>query len=156
MLGCKPDFVLTSAQGGVPPTAIFTDGWIYHATAARNRVADDAEKRRNLRDAGYQVVAVTRDDVDGVTPESPGLRSEFAPFVLARAGDQLSKSAVDFVFANAVDLLLAWVQQPVPARPQPTRQLVAHPGVAQPAAARPAAPTAIPRPRCTWPPWTRN
>ncbi|NKZ71795.1 hypothetical protein GTA09_19950, partial [Rhodococcus hoagii] len=32
LLGSRPDFVLTSARGGVPPTAIFTDGRQYHAT----------------------------------------------------------------------------------------------------------------------------
>ena len=112
VLGSKPDFILASAQGGIPPTAIFTDGWAYHATPAHNRVADDAAKRQNLRDGGYQVVAVTRDDVDGVTPESPGLRADLTSFILAKAGDQLSKSAVDLVFTNAIDMLLAWVQQP--------------------------------------------
>jgi ATP-dependent helicase YprA (DUF1998 family) len=112
VLGSKPDFILASAQGGVPPTAIFTDGWAFHATPAHNRVADDAAKRQNLRDGGYQVVGVTRDDVDDVKPESPGLRPELASFILTKAGDQLSKSAVDLVFANAIELLLAWVQQP--------------------------------------------
>lgn len=112
VLGSKPDFVLTSARPGVPPTAIFTDGWLFHASSAHNRVADDAEKRRNLRDGGYQVVAVTRDDVDEVVPESPALRPESKSTVLGMAGDQLSKSAVDLVFRNAVDLLVAWIQQP--------------------------------------------
>src|SRR5262249_54448799 len=97
VLGSKPDFVLTSARPGVPPTAIFTDGWLFHASPAHNRIADDAEKRRNLRDGGYQVVAVTRDDVDGVIPESPAFRSEAKSTVLGMAGDQLSNSAVDLV-----------------------------------------------------------
>lgn len=112
VLGSKPDFVLTSARGGVPPTAIFTDGWAFHASPAHNRVADDAEKRRNLRDGGYQVIAVTRDDVDGVVSASPGFNTAATSFVLGRAGDQLSKSALDLVFGNALDLLVAWVQQP--------------------------------------------
>lgn len=112
VLGSKPDFVLTSARGGVPPTAIFTDGRMYHATPGYNRIADDAAKRRNLRDGGYQVVAVTRDDVDGAMLDTPGFSRERTSFVLGIAGDQLSKSALDLVFGNAIDLLLAWVQQP--------------------------------------------
>jgi hypothetical protein len=112
VLGSKPDFVLTSARPGVPPTAIFTDGWVFHASPAHNRIADDAEKRRNLRDGGYQVVAVTRDDVDGVMPESPAFRPETKSTLLGMAGDQLSNSAVDLVFRNAIDLLVAWIQQP--------------------------------------------
>lgn len=112
ILGSKPDFVLTSRRPGVPPTAIFTDGWAFHASPAHNRLADDAEKRRNLRDGGYQVIAVTHDDVEGERPESRGLQSKAVPRVLKMAGDQLSKGAVDLVFRNAVDLLVAWVQNP--------------------------------------------
>ena len=67
---------------------------------------------RTFATAATRSSAVTRDDVDNVKPESPGLRTEFASFILTKAGDELSKSAVDLVFANAVDLLLAWIQQP--------------------------------------------
>ncbi|MFC7751869.1 helicase-related protein [Tsukamurella soli] len=112
VLGSKPDFVLTSARAGVPPTAIFTDGWQFHASATHNRVADDAEKRRNLRDGGYQVIAVTRDDVDGVVLTSPVLRTAATKPVLQAAGDQLSKSALELTFGNAIDLLIAWIQDP--------------------------------------------
>lgn len=112
VLGSKPDFVLTSARGGVPPTAIFTDGRLYHATPGYNRIADDATKRRNLRDGGYQVIAVTRDDVDGAVLDTAGFSRDRASFVLGLAGDQLSKSVLDLVFGNAIDLLLAWIQQP--------------------------------------------
>ncbi|MET9327988.1 DEAD/DEAH box helicase [Tsukamurella sp. NPDC003166] len=112
VLGSKPDFVLTSARAGVPPTAIFTDGWQFHASATHNRVAEDAEKRRNLRDGGYQVIAVTRDDVDGAVLTSPVLRTSATKPVLQAAGDQLSKSALDLAFGNAIDLLIAWIQDP--------------------------------------------
>lgn len=113
VLGCQPDFVLTSARGGVPPTAIFTDGWIYHATAACNRLADDAEKRRNLRDAGYQVIAVTHQDLEGLPVDSVSLRQEWASKLVGIAGDQLSKSMVDLVFGTAIDLIVAWIASPV-------------------------------------------
>lgn len=112
VLGSKPDFVLTSARAGVPPTAIFTDGWFFHASSSHNRVADDAEKRRNLRDGGYQVIAVTRDDVDGEVLQPRTFREKAKPSVLKAAGDGLSGSALNLVFRNAMDLLIAWVQDP--------------------------------------------
>nr|WP_240959851.1 DEAD/DEAH box helicase [Rhodococcus sp. HNM0563] len=112
VLGSKPDFILTSSRAGVPPTAIFTDGFRYHATPNHNRLADDAEKRRNLRDGGYHVVAVTRADVDGDVVESHAFNSAHRSTVLGLAGDQLSKGALDLVFTNALELLIAWVQNP--------------------------------------------
>ncbi|KXP05870.1 DEAD/DEAH box helicase [Tsukamurella tyrosinosolvens] len=112
VLGSKPDFVLTSARAGVPPTAIFTDGWFFHASSTHNRVADDAEKRRNLRDGGYQVIAVTRDDVDGEVLQPRTFREQAKPKVLKAAGDGLSASALHLAFGNALDLLIAWVQEP--------------------------------------------
>ncbi|WP_397518900.1 DEAD/DEAH box helicase [Rhodococcus pyridinivorans] len=112
VLGSKPDFILTSSRAGVPPTAIFTDGFRYHATHGYNRLADDAEKRRNLRDAGYHVVAVSRADVDGETIQSSAFSAAHRSKVLGLAGDQLSKSALDLTVTNALDLLIAWVQNP--------------------------------------------
>lgn len=67
--GSKPDFVL-EANGGVPPVAIFTDGWAFHASPHHNRLADDAAKREKLRAEGYLVVSVTHDDINvGQTPD---------------------------------------------------------------------------------------
>ncbi|MBX7447198.1 DEAD/DEAH box helicase [Mycolicibacterium sp. 3033] len=112
VLGCQPDFILTYAGGGIAPTAIFTDGWLYHASPSHNRLADDAEKRRNLRDAGYQVLGITHDDVNDTPLISPALRPEMQAALLTTAGDQLSRSMVDLVFGTAIDLLVAWIQQP--------------------------------------------
>ena len=63
MSGCRPDFVLRSSQGGLPAVAIFTDGWLYHASPAHNRIADDARKRQDLRDSGVIVLGITAQDV---------------------------------------------------------------------------------------------
>jgi ATP-dependent helicase YprA (DUF1998 family) len=112
VLGSQPDFLLTSTRGGVPPTAIFTDGWLYHASAGHNRLADDAEKRRNLRDAGYQVLAVTHHDVDDTPVSSAALNPGTEPQLRHMAGDQLSKTTTALVFGTAIDLLVAWVQNP--------------------------------------------
>jgi ATP-dependent helicase YprA (DUF1998 family) len=113
VLGCQPDFILTYAGGGIAPTAIFTDGWVYHASLAHNRLADDVDKRRNLRDAGYQVVAVTFEDVNATPIKLPALRREVEPQLLKTAGDQLSKSMIGLAFGTAIDLLVAWIQQPL-------------------------------------------
>ena len=60
----RPDFVLRSSQGSLPVVAIFTDGWLYHASPAHNRIADDARKRQELRDGGVIVLGVTARDVE--------------------------------------------------------------------------------------------
>lgn len=112
VLGSRPDFILASARGGIPPTAIFTDGWLFHASTIHNRLADDAEKRRNLRDAGYQVIGVTHQDVEQIPVTSPALRAGVEGQVLKRAGDQLAKSTLDLTFGTAIDLLVAWIAQP--------------------------------------------
>ncbi len=112
VLGCQPDFTLTYAGGGIPPTAIFTDGWRFHASPGYNRLADDAEKRRNLRDAGYQVIAVTFDDINNTATGSPALRPEAEPQLLTTAGDQLSKGTIGLAYRTAIDLLVAWIQHP--------------------------------------------
>ena len=64
MGGSRPDFVLRSSQGSLPVVAIFTDGWLYHASPAHNRIADDARKRQELRDSGVIVLGITARDVE--------------------------------------------------------------------------------------------
>ena len=117
--GSKPDFVLTSNRAGVPPMAIFTDGWRYHASPGINRVADDAAKRQTLRDAGYQVLALTWPEVDGAeagTPHSfvppPWLHDGATEMVLQQAKDGLSRAVLDLVQRAPLDNLLAWMQSP--------------------------------------------
>ena len=62
--GTRPDFACLR-PGGRGPIAIFTDGRSYHASRAHNRLADDADKRAWLRAAGYRVVSVGAEDLDG-------------------------------------------------------------------------------------------
>ncbi|MCQ9385740.1 DEAD/DEAH box helicase [Brevibacterium sp. 68QC2CO] len=59
----RPDFVLRSQLPSIPPVAIFTDGFAYHASHAHNNVADDARKRQSLRAKGYAVVSLTAAEV---------------------------------------------------------------------------------------------
>ena len=62
--GTRPDFTCLR-PGGRSPIAIFTDGRSYHASRAHNRLADDADKRARLRAAGYRVISVGVEDLDG-------------------------------------------------------------------------------------------
>jgi hypothetical protein len=112
--GCKPDFVLTSDRAGIPRTAIFCDGWRYHASPGINRLADDASKRQGLRDAGYQVLSLTWPDLDpDVTHVPPAWLHPSAPAeVLKSAGDTLSAAALNLVQAPTLDLLLGWIGRP--------------------------------------------
>ncbi|WP_144679692.1 DEAD/DEAH box helicase [Cellulosimicrobium sp. TH-20] len=115
--GTKPDFVLRSDRPDVPPTAIYTDGWQFHASPAVNRLADDATKRQTLRDLGYQVLAFTWGDLDGSPSASvavPWLHPQAVAAVLAGAKDALSPTAVGLVARPAIDLLLDWIERPDP------------------------------------------
>src|SRR5690606_35322937 len=114
--GARPDFTLYADRQGVPPTAIFTDGWRFHASPSVNRLADDARKRQVLRDAGFQVLAFTWDDLqpagEGSVVDVPWLRPEAPGAVLAAAKDQLAPAMVGLVSAPPLDLLVAWIQSP--------------------------------------------
>lgn len=84
--GARPDFVLTWPSSDVAGIAIFTDGRAFHATAAKNRVADDAVKRTRVRRAGYMVLSITDADLDEdaaheVAPEGARSSGDLPPFV---------------------------------------------------------------------------
>ncbi|GAB3085649.1 DEAD/DEAH box helicase [Isoptericola nanjingensis] len=115
--GTKPDFVLRSDRANVPPTAVYTDGWRFHASPAVNRLADDATKRQALRDLGYQVLAFTWEDLDGTQPTTvdvPWLHPQATAAVLAGAKDSLSPATVGLVARPPLDLLLDWLDRPDP------------------------------------------
>ena len=71
VLDSRPDFVLRTNDTNVPDVAIFCDGWKYHASPAFNRLADDASKRRNLRDAGYVVLGLSWRDLEPEPADPP-------------------------------------------------------------------------------------
>ncbi|WP_024794787.1 DEAD/DEAH box helicase [Tomitella biformata] len=57
----KPDFVLSTP--GLPEIAVFADGRRWHASMENNIVREDAQKRADLRTAGYLVWSFSFDDV---------------------------------------------------------------------------------------------
>ena len=71
--GTRPDFTCLR-PGGRSPIAIFTDGHNFHASRKYNRLADDADKRARLRAAGYRVISVSVEDLDG--PWNPAWLNE--------------------------------------------------------------------------------
>lgn len=119
MHGCKPDFVLTSSPN-VPQVAIFTDGFMFHATNApgRNRVADDAAKRANLRAAGIPVLAITFPDVDRYVnhktpPEPPWFSAHHAQVIMQQFN--YNAASLHTLLGGPFAWLASWIQQPASA-----------------------------------------
>ena len=115
MSGCRPDFVLRSSQGGLPAVAIFTDGWLYHASPAHNRIADDARKRQDLRDSGVIVLGITAQDVvraqDGTYDSPPWLRDDVVA-ELMRSNVTFRPQNVEAIRRGPLAFLLSWIQSP--------------------------------------------
>lgn len=115
MQGTKPDFVLRTDDPNMPEVAIFTDGWQFHASPAHNRIADDAEKRENLRAAGKAVLAVTHEDlVEAGGASSEWLRPDAVAQLLAQMGGSgggITQGVVDDVRAGPLSVLLGRMQR---------------------------------------------
>jgi hypothetical protein len=116
--GTRPDFVLEATGSSIPPIAIYTDGFAFHASPAHNRIADDAQKRHALREIGYRVLSITWDDLKRIKNGD----AEASPEWFDRSWAQtigsyfgLSPSALDLVSANPLSLLMAWIQNPAEA-----------------------------------------
>jgi ATP-dependent helicase YprA (DUF1998 family) len=110
-----PDFVLEQHGGGGMPIAIYTDGFAFHASVAHNRIADDAAKRRAVRDMGYLVMAISWPDVeraaaDAVEPTPTWFVKEVAAKFTAELG--ISLSSLDHITANPLTQLMEWMQDP--------------------------------------------
>src|SRR5262249_9443819 len=103
----------------VPTVAIFADGRAYHAVPARNRLAEDAEKRAILRDTGRIVLAITLQDLldsarDAVTPpdwDDAALPANLLPVQSLQA----SPGAYAALGRGPSDWLIDWVSAPAPA-----------------------------------------
>ena len=153
--GSRPDFVLRSSQGSLPAVAIFTDGWLYHASPAHNRIADDARKRQELRDSGAIVVGITARDVEHAqagTFEAPAWLDAHVIETLMSSSVTFRPQNVEAIRRGPIDFLLSWIQspdvdgspgarQPPPLLVRPGRQAVHHgpPGGPGPRGRAPAA-----------------
>lgn len=114
-----PDFVLRSNDPGIPPIAIFTDGWTFHASPQHNRVADDATKRNTLRLNDFAVLALTEANLTDSGVNAPAYDWVLPPVVdhlLARPAGQpgggFNRDAVTALTGGPMDWLMSWIQQP--------------------------------------------
>ncbi len=111
----KPDFVLRSTQSTLPEVAIFTDGWTYHASRTHNAIAEDCEKRRNLRDSGRIVVGVSWRDLDEAEEFAPAEPSWFSLPALQmqmQQGAAFGPDHIDVIRRGPIAFLLDWIQRP--------------------------------------------
>ena len=111
----RPDFVLSSSQSGLPRVAVFTDGWRYHASSAHNRIADDAQKRQDLRDGNAIVLAVTARDVENAqvgTFEPPSWLRDDVAAQLLNSSVTFSAQNLEAIRRGPVDFLIGWIQNP--------------------------------------------
>src|SRR5699024_7927092 len=120
--GSRPDFLLTWPGKDVEGIAIFTDGHTFHATAARNRVADDAIKRMRLRRNGYMVLSVTEADLDEaaqrvIAPEGARSSGELPLFIDAGMVQQWADGGIQYrelepmLRANPLEMLVRVVRR---------------------------------------------
>jgi hypothetical protein len=119
MGGVQPDFVLRCNDTNIPDVVIFTDGHRYHASAAINRIADDAQKRAGLRDAGKVVLAITAPDVQAWTSDKTTppvwLSDATTSSVLAQSSANFGPPTVEAIKGGPIAFLLSWIQDPKPA-----------------------------------------
>jgi ATP-dependent helicase YprA (DUF1998 family) len=111
----RPDFVLRSSQGNLPVVAIFTDGWLYHASPAHNRIADDARKRKDLRGRDVIVLAVTARDVEHAragTFDSPVWLNDDVIRELMKTSVTFRPQNVADIRRGPIDFLLSWIHSP--------------------------------------------
>jgi hypothetical protein len=110
----KPDFVLQTADPEIPRIAIFADGRAFHAVPGHNRVADDADKRADLRKAGYLVWSFGHDDLQqfkaGDAIEPDWFDQKAASIVTSRF--HVSPGLVRLLSKDPVSQLLEFIVSP--------------------------------------------
>ncbi|MFC4529331.1 DEAD/DEAH box helicase [Sphaerisporangium dianthi] len=118
-----------SAGGGPAQVAVYLDGYNYHATPAKNRLASDAAKRTRLRAHGTLVFQLTWEDLDdwearGYAPPPPGepLRAPYLGNAQTAARqvyqrycpERETEELVRTMWTNPIDTLLAFLGEPDP------------------------------------------
>ncbi len=117
--GSKPDFVLRSSDPTIPPVAIFTDGWTYHASPQHNVIAEDARKRNSLRAHDYVVLGLTDADLTPGSSKAPDydwVSPQVTAALMAQAAGQpgsgFNQDAVNVLRGGPMDFIVGWIQQP--------------------------------------------
>lgn len=116
MHGCRPDFVLQSNDINVPAVAVFTDGHRFHAVPDKNRLADDAQKRADLRAHNIVVIGVSARDVSQDPALSPVLpdwiNSQLLGEFMMQKEFIASPSAYNSVGRGPIDFIVDWINAP--------------------------------------------
>ncbi|MEV4494547.1 DEAD/DEAH box helicase [Micromonospora arborensis] len=124
----RPDYLLKTGDMNVPDIAIFTDGRAYHATAAVNRLADDAAKRTHLGELGILVIALTSADVAAAETATnvapPWWNPALAGSLMNVPGFQAPPETYKALGHGMVDWLVGWVRDPNPAAVQAAARAV--------------------------------
>ncbi|MGH4010077.1 MAG: Zn-binding domain-containing protein [Pseudonocardiaceae bacterium] len=117
----RTDFTFQRVDGPPQTLTVYLDGWRYHAAPGFNRIAEDADKRNELRADGRVVFQVTWDDLDlfearttraePVWPPYPGLATEQARRTFEQLGGTPALLA-GAVFVNPIETLLAYLRDP--------------------------------------------
>ncbi|GAB2445551.1 DEAD/DEAH box helicase [Streptosporangium sandarakinum] len=125
--GTRPDVLFRRLDDAPLEVAVYLDGYNYHASPQKNRLAGDAAKRAVLRAHGRPVFQLTWDDLDdwekrGHAPLGRGepARAPYLGNAQAAArqlyrmftGDRDPEELVRTVWANPVDALLEFLREP--------------------------------------------
>ncbi len=119
--GTRPDAVFVRVDAEPATVAVYLDGFGYHASPGHNRIADDAAKRATLRAHGISVFQLTWEDVEAWCGRAAGppvwppyannaqaTAREVYRTLFSRDGAELT----DTVWANPIELLLAYLRDP--------------------------------------------
>ncbi|MEU6137577.1 Zn-binding domain-containing protein [Nocardioides sp. NPDC047086] len=108
----QPDFVLRTADPNILPMVIYCDGWRWHASPKTNRIAEDAENRRILRESGNLVVGLSWTDLE-MSGEQGQPSWYDAGTVIGTANQMnvgLRPEHADVIGGSAMDLIIWWIQ----------------------------------------------
>lgn len=121
--GTVSDFTFTRVDGPTQSVKVYLEGFRFHASRERNRIAADAAKRTRLRADGEIVFQITWADIDlfeerptrtkPVWPPYRGTAQEQAKTAYEQYGGQRARFA-GAVFANPIDTLIAYLRDPAP------------------------------------------
>lgn len=119
----RTDFTFERVDGPRQRVTAYLDGYRYHATREHNRIADDCDKRNELRTSGHTVFQITWDDVEmfeersaraqPVWPPYQGMAQNQAREVYGQLGGR-GADLTETVFVNPMTSLFAYLRQPEP------------------------------------------
>lgn len=121
--GSRPDVHFKRLDAASPEVAVFLDGFKYHASTEYNRLADDADKRAQLRAHDYVVFGITWEDVDSWgKPADDSSRAPYGGLAQQAARSVYRQLVPDsdphdlerYVWTNPVDLLMHFLANPDP------------------------------------------